>query len=466
MKPLQATSNSANPLATATGASSLTAQANAQKLRTHAQHKRGGVASFMDQLSERRSEPRSGRGIGPPTADRPHANGDRGASKLEEASRETGAAEDGPSSRAANDSKQPQRDGQSAQGPATTSQDQSEPTFEQEVVSVILAGVDPVLRLKPAAQARVARTVAGNTQAARNSIEVEPGQQSAATPEPAQSDPAGASSPEELSPPPRRERADIESSAAHTKSRQQPDGQSSEPKPASPAQPTQSNHSKADAAATAAANAVQAPIRAGEQRLSLVPTLTAVPVGSMGPVPRSAAGLPPREGNAPAQVADQVEHGLQVAMRDLPSPGGERLVTLRLFPSALGSMRIAMHVKGETVSVRFQVGSAKAKAAVGKAIDDLCASITRQGLRVESMLIEEDSALAAPDRPADDRSPRSDGLAAGEAAGKEIAIQPTAPHGQDGPRAGDGTGRTPSVPEVDSEGGVLQVLTFRLDAVA
>ncbi len=469
MKPLPPASNSANPLATAAGASSLTAQSNAQKLRTHAQHKPSGVASFMDQLTEKRSEPRSGREIGPPTADRPDTVNGRNESKRPGGSAEAEATSDRAGSRAATPAENPQTNGQSTPGSTGAADEQSTPSFDQEVVSVILEGVDPVLRLKPAAEARAARTVAGNTQAARNGIDAEPAAPAAPALEQAEQDAATNRSTTDSPLPSSHERADTDATTAQPVSRQQASGRAQESKLATPAQPPQNKDAQADAtakAAAASASTVQPPLRAGEQRVSLVPTLTAISGGAAGRAERAPNAIQSRESKAPAQVAEQVEHGLQVAMRDLPSPGGERLVTLRLYPSSLGSMRIAMHVSGETVNVRFQVGSAKAKAAVGKAIDDLRASITRQGLRVESMLIEEDSALAAPESPAGNPHTLPDVLAGDGPVGKEIAITPPAPHGQDSPRADNGTGRTPSVPEVDSEGGVLQVLTFRLDAVA
>jgi flagellar hook-length control protein FliK len=206
------------------------------------------------------------------------------------------------------------------------------------------------------------------------------------------------------------------------------------------------------------------PSRVAEQRVTLTPTLSVVSVAGGGRTAEAPKGG--AEGAPRSTVAEQVEHGLQVAMQDLPAPAGERLVTLRLHPSALGSLRISMHVSGDAVNVRFQVGSAKAKAAIGKALDDLKASIAQQGLRVESVEIEEESALAAPDAGIEGKeTPLGGPQAARAASGKGFANRLDAPRGPDGPRADDGTGRTPTNPDAEFEGGVLQVLTFRLDAV-
>lgn len=224
------------------------------------------------------------------------------------------------------------------------------------------------------------------------------------------------------------------------------------------------------ASALTPAAGVMAPV-AGEPKLSLTPTLAsvslAVPSGSGQTSAPSASSSPTSQPLLPP--AQQVQQAFEVAMRDLPAPAGERLVTLKMNPVSLGSLRIALHVSGETVQVRFQVGSAKARAAIDESMEDLKASIGRQGLRIASVEVEEDRALAAPggvslDEEGEGAAPPTAGVPVG-LVGKGFAQLLKTPPGPEGVGADSASVRTTNQAETGDEGGALQVLTFRLDAV-
>lgn len=489
------TSLSALNLANAPTPSLLTAQTKAQRLRTHAQEKRGpGGNGFKDHLQARQKS----QGSNADLTKRPDEGNDTttdGQVSVKDATRNAAPS---PQNDAANkqtntpqnvaEQEATQNAGQPQNATQAAEQAAEKPTepFLQEIVAQVLQGVDPALKLKPSAVARATSTVSGNAAAAMRSIGVEAGNTegadasgasvSAVFEEHAKAAEAAASAPlaagKSPSPHGSHDEAAPTQAVSATSTKQD----------ASASTPSSLAHSAAERAAnavnsTAAAinpASVHAPSRAVESRVTLTPVLTAVSPGaatSGNAAPQTAAATKNAPPPPPPPFAQQVQHGLEVAMHDLPAPAGDRLVTLKLNPSALGSLRIALHVSGDAVQVRFQVGSAKAKASIGKSMEDLKAAIGRQGLRVESMEVEEDRALAAPTGPSLDEN--GQGNTAGvpttgpSDAGKGFAKLLDAPHGPDGPSAADALGRTPDQREAEAEheGGVLQVLTFRLDAV-
>ena len=478
--PPTASSHALN-LAVSTGTSPINAQAKAQRLRTHAQEKRGGEHDvFKDHLKARQRNNANGdsskrpESASEPTADAPTADVKRpsppSASDSSPGSVNTpqanadGALTDVPDAAPQN----------AVHAAEQTAVDPAEP-YIQEMIAHVLQGVDPALKIKPSAMARAAGTVAGNTALAMltgqaQSSETHGERHACAAPSGEQALPAGLAD----APP---------TEAMHTtdapESRPQERVALRAPQHAPPAQDNAGQTNQAPAGSERAAAAVSgavsavnpaiAPLTSSGPRSSVTPMLvpmSGVTNASTSPGSPAATDKPT---HTPPPLPQQIQHGLEVAMRELPTPAGDRLVTLKLNPSALGTLRIAMHVSGDTVQVRFQVGSAKAKASIGKSMDDLKAAIGRQGLRVESIEVEEDRALAAPTPLSSGENGYENAAAVpsqGQAdAGKGFAKLLDAPHGPDGPRAADTPGRMPDQGDADHEGGVLQVLTFRLDAV-
>lgn len=469
MKTLATAPQQANTLTVANGKSLLATPSKAQKLRTRAQEphafkehltagdKRGTRPETAEDAADVRGgrvAKKSGRTQEPDRPGSVNADG-------QTASRVTGRA-DGTTKQASTE----QKDG--ANSPAG---DQSADPEVQQVIAQVLAGVDPTLRLRLSSVAKAAGTVAGNaSDAMRNGGD--PTQQG---PEavPVNTPDAGGNVPisglDPGTPDDNVQAADAQRAPVQAGVMGR-DGSTEKPsEPSVAGHETESRATRAVDAAVSSVSGPQVPTRMSESKLSLTPTL--VPVEQAG-ARSSQSAVKASEPRGSQTLAQQVQRGLEVAMQDLPSPSGERLVTLKLNPSALGSLRISMQVSGDSVNVRFQVGSAKAKAAIGKSIEDLKDAIDRQGLRVASIEVEEDRALAAPTGGSFDHHGQPAPLAVSETplhtpaqAGKGFAELLSAPPGSVEQGAADGTGRTPIDPQAETEGGVLQVLTFRLDAV-
>ncbi|HYD01225.1 MAG TPA: flagellar hook-length control protein FliK [Phycisphaerales bacterium] len=460
MKPLPAAPAPLLQLNGPLGVSPVTAHSKAQKLRTHAQSKREAAdpAAFKEKLRDHRAgkNDTTDRAEQAELAQRPGASG---SSPQQRGPEQAGTPGDKPVQEACAREAVPPAD--PANQAETTADDTCRENATQEFISQVMEVVDPALRTKPTAAARSETTVAGNAASAMKSggISAKPSSEFVAgekhdassvegTPAAGGETDGGAAVPSDF--------IAVTPIDGETPRRDAPSHQGAhENKPPASDRPASAVER---AGVSVAAGGTSAAPRVEEPRITLTPTLTALTPAVSTAHGRAVAAKAGVAGQK--TVAEQVQHGLDVAMHELPAPAGERLVTLKLHPSTLGSIRIAVQVSGDRVNVRFQVGSAKAKAAIGQAIGDLQASIARQGLRVESLEVEEDSALAAPDR-------STDGPAAAAAAGKGFATHPSAPPGPPvGPGADDGTGRTPEIsPDAEYEGGVLQVLTFRLDAV-
>jgi hypothetical protein len=156
-------------------------------------------------------------------------------------------------------------------------------------------------------------------------------------------------------------------------------------------------------------------------------------------------------GGAGAPVEQQLAEGMSAVLRHIPSPSGQRVVTMRLEPLELGSVRVQMRVAGDAVSLHFQVGTNLAQAAVSKSVQELRQSVERRGLRVAGLTVELDAGLAPQVPPAGAGSvgtPIAGRVDAGVSAEREPGVSARPASGGDG------------------EGGVLETLTLRLDQVA
>jgi len=201
---------------------------------------------------------------------------------------------------------------------------------------------------------------------------------------------------------------------------------------------------------------------------SLAPTTG--PIAASGnkqnkPNSGNADGSPAGSARTPPPIDAQLAEGLSATLRHIPSPAGQRVVTIRLDPAELGRVRVQMRVAGEVVSIKFQVGTAAARSAVERSQADLKASIERRGLRVDSFSVETTDDLApAPVAPAQAglALTGSNGAPAGpDAPGKPLALIPS--------DVAQTVGHVRSSPERDAgldEGGVLEHLTLRVDARA
>lgn len=156
-------------------------------------------------------------------------------------------------------------------------------------------------------------------------------------------------------------------------------------------------------------------------------------------------------GGSGAPVEQQLAEGMSAVLRHIPSPSGQRVVTMRLEPLELGSVRVQMRVAGDAVSLHFQVGTKLAQAAVSKSVQELRQSVERRGLRVAGLTVELDAGLAPQVPPAGAGSvgtPIAGEDDAGVSAEREPGVSARPASGGDG------------------EGGVLETLTLRLDQVA
>lgn len=156
-------------------------------------------------------------------------------------------------------------------------------------------------------------------------------------------------------------------------------------------------------------------------------------------------------------VEQQLAEGMTAALRHIPSPSGQRVVQIRLEPRDFGSVRVQLRVAGDAVAVRLVVGTKQAAEAVTRSMQDLRESVQRRGLRVESMGVEIDAALA----PVEPQMPQTGSITGDKATGTRLAEEHA-----------DGTGaeRSHATSEQPTrkitEGGAFETLTLRLDQVA
>jgi hypothetical protein len=178
-----------------------------------------------------------------------------------------------------------------------------------------------------------------------------------------------------------------------------------------------------------------------------------------------ATGKSRASGVTAAPVEQQVAEALTAAMRHIPSPAGQRVVSIRLEPLDLGSVRVQLRVAGDTVSVKFAVGTQAAQQAVDRSLQDLRQSVERRGLRVASVSVELDASLA----PAGEITRADRALEGAGASGTGLAESPglvgadiDLPSRAERATAGDSwDGQS-----VDAEGGAFETLTLRLDQLA
>jgi hypothetical protein len=179
-------------------------------------------------------------------------------------------------------------------------------------------------------------------------------------------------------------------------------------------------------------------------------------------------------GGAGLPVDAQLAEGLGATLRHIPSPAGQRAVTIRLDPAELGKVRIQLRVAGEVVSVRFQVQTQQARASVERAQGELRQSIERRGLRIDSFMVEmaEDGAAPAGQAGVAQPAGRSDAVEPGDPRpimhkGAEIARGAPLEAGKgvaEETVVARGARATPPEGGLDvDEGGVLEHLTLRFD---
>lgn len=167
----------------------------------------------------------------------------------------------------------------------------------------------------------------------------------------------------------------------------------------------------------------------------------------------ASAGVPV----ASPPVEQQLAEGMTAALRHIPSPSGQRVVQIRLEPRDFGSVRVQLRVAGDAVAVRLVVGTKQAAEAVTRSMQDLRESVQRRGLRVESMGVEIDAALA----PIEAQEPRTGAITGGQPAGTPLAEEDL------GDTGAERTTATPERPaSKTNEGGAFETLTLRLDQVA
>lgn len=156
-------------------------------------------------------------------------------------------------------------------------------------------------------------------------------------------------------------------------------------------------------------------------------------------------------------VEQQLAEGMTAALRHIPSPSGQRVVQIRLEPRDFGSVRVQLRVAGDAVAVRLVVGTKQAAEAVTRSMQDLRESVQRRGLRVESMGVEIDAALA----PIEAQTPRTGAITGAQVAGTPLAEEDL------GDTGAERTTATPERPaSKTNEGGAFETLTLRLDQVA
>lgn len=209
--------------------------------------------------------------------------------------------------------------------------------------------------------------------------------------------------------------------------------------------------------------------RASQEIWSLAPALgpRADGVGGKRTGSGGADGSKAGTQRQPTPLDAQLAEGLAATLRHIPSPAGQRVVTMRLDPAELGRVRVHMRVAGEVVSVRFQVGTQQARAAVEKSQNELRQSVERRGLRVDSFTVETIDELAGAGsgvgggQDGNVRTTGDAGLAhfAPASAGKGLAMGQSAPSPT---RAGGAMLAEPGRPS--DEGGVLEHLSLRVDA--
>jgi flagellar hook-length control protein FliK len=166
----------------------------------------------------------------------------------------------------------------------------------------------------------------------------------------------------------------------------------------------------------------------------------------------------------------QIGRGLSAT---LALKGGS--VTLRLQPEALGQVRIHMKMDRSALGVRFEVGSSAARALLDEHLPALQRSLESQGFSLDKVSVHTDPALASttkPDHPAHDApiyNPPADAGAQFNA-GTDARDEHTR-NGGDRSFQGSAASEIAAAEITESvihpsQGGVLDAITLRLNAVA
>jgi flagellar hook-length control protein FliK len=145
---------------------------------------------------------------------------------------------------------------------------------------------------------------------------------------------------------------------------------------------------------------------------------------------KTAVGVASAKGESKEQIQAQISRGLAAALRQ---KGG--VMSLRLNPEHLGSMKIDLTIEGGRVTATFDAQSEQARQALRDGVDGLKRSIEEAGLTVKSIDVVGTTPLATTNPPSgrDDRSSQTAGDATGQ-------------HGQNGDQSGGKERREHSAP--------------------
>ena len=231
------------------------------------------------------------------------------------------------------------------------------------------------------------------------------------------------------------------------------------------------------ASAPAATSAAAQPLdRTGEKAAPVGPAhgRGVLSIDSTRPNAKPVAANPATNASpqSPAFAA-QVQRGLAAA---IAQGGGQ--VTLRLNPEALGQLRVKLDLRADVVKLRFEVGSSAARSLLDEQLPGLGRMLEAQGLRVAHCGVGTDSSLAPTHTPTPPQSPDANGTGAqfladggGQWAGQDAdggAQQRQASENAGGRIESAEAGQSPRSGEIhiEREGGVLDPVTLRLNAIA
>lgn len=248
-------------------------------------------------------------------------------------------------------------------------------------------------------------------------------------------------------------------------------------RPADTAKPTATNADRPAAASAPAANsaATQPLDRAGERAAPVAPAhgRGVLTIDTVRPGAKPAAASPAAN-NTPQspEFAAQVQRGLAAA---IAQGGGQ--VTLRLNPEALGQLRVKLDLRADVVKLRFEVGSSAARSLLDEQLPGLGRMLEAQGLRVAHCGVGTDSSLAPTHAPTPPQSQDANGTGAQQFAdgggqwagtGADGGAQRQASENAASRIESAEADQTPRSGEIhiEREGGVLDLVTLRLNAIA
>ncbi|MGH7130846.1 MAG: flagellar hook-length control protein FliK [Phycisphaerales bacterium] len=241
------------------------------------------------------------------------------------------------------------------------------------------------------------------------------------------------------------------------------------------AKPAAAAADRSFAGSTSAATSVSAqPMdRAGERTAPVAPAhgRGVLSIDAARPNARPAAANPTTSATPQSpDFAAQVQRGMAAA---IAQGGGQ--VTLRLNPQALGQLRVKLDLRADVVKLRFEVGSSAARSLLDEQLPGLGRMLEAQGLRVAHSSVGTDSSLA----PSHNSSPPQDANGTGTqqfadgggqwaGQGADSGAQRQASENAAGRIESAEAGESPRSGEIhiEREGGVLDPVTLRLNAIA